>query len=129
MAESETRDPEELTPLTGPVFYILLSLADGDRHGYGIMGETRARTGGKLRAGPGTLYRSLAKLLEEGMIEDVGESVDPKTGKTRHYYRLTEFGRRVLLAEFSHREREVEDARATLSRLSALPLRPAESAT
>lgn len=129
MAESEKRDPEELTPLTRPVFHILLSLADGDRHGYGIMGETRARTGGKLRAGPGTLYRSLARLLEEGMIEDVGERVDPKTGKTRHYYRLAEFGQRVLLAEFRHREREVEDARATLGRLPAPPPRRAESAT
>lgn len=120
MVESERRDPERFTPLTGPVFHILISLANGDLHGYGIMQETRARTGGKLRAGPGTLYRSLTKLVDEGMIEDVGERVDPRTGKTRHYYRLTEFGQQVLLAEFRYRESEVEKARSTIGNLPVL---------
>lgn len=110
----ENRDPEESAPLTRPVFHILLSLADGDRHRYGLTREIKARTRGSIGMGPGTLRQSLVRLLDEGMIEDVGGRVDPNTGKTRRYHGLTDFGRQVLLAEFRYRENEVEKAREKL---------------
>src|SRR2546423_14086695 len=92
------RDPEELLPLTPAVFHILLALADGERHGYGVIKEVDARTEGKVRMGPGTLYGSIKRMLEEGMIEEAGERPGPELcdGGPR-YYRPTKFGRRRAL--------------------------------
>src|SRR5215210_2518084 len=95
-----TRTPESLLPLTSAVFHILLALADGERHGYGMMQEIAARTDGKLRMGPGTLYGSIKRMLAAGMIEESGERPDPALDdERRRYYRLTDFGRRVVEAE------------------------------
>ncbi len=60
------RNPDEMVPLTPAVFHILLSLADGERHGYSIMRDIAAHTKGKLRLGPATLYRSIKHLVEDG---------------------------------------------------------------
>lgn len=107
------RDPEELLPLTPAVFHILLALADGERHGYGVIKEVDARTEGRVRLGPGTLYGSIKRMLEEGMIEESGERPDPELDdERRRYYRLTKFGRRVAVAEAERLSRLVASARA-----------------
>jgi len=94
------RDPEELLPLSLSVFHILLSLADEERHGYGIMKETAARTDGKVRLGPGILYGNIKRLIEDGLIEASQERPDPELDdERRRYYRLTQFGQRVVTAE------------------------------
>jgi DNA-binding PadR family transcriptional regulator len=88
------------TPLTPASFHILLTLADGERHGYGIMQEVAALTKGGMRLGPGTLYRSIKALLAEGLIEESSERPDPALDdERRRYYRLTEQGRGVAAAE------------------------------
>jgi len=98
--KNEGRDPETLLPLTPAVFHILLALADGERHGYGIMQEVALRTEGKLRMGPGTLYGSIKRMLADGLIMESGERPDPALDdERRRYYRLTEFGHRVAQAE------------------------------
>lgn len=95
-----SRDPETLLPLTPAVFHILLALADAERHGYGIMQEIAARTEGKLKMGPGTLYGSIKRMLADGLIEECGERPDPALDdERRRYYRLTSFGVCVVQAE------------------------------
>jgi DNA-binding PadR family transcriptional regulator len=97
---SPTRDPETMLPLTPAVFHILLALADSERHGYSIMQEIAAHTKGKLCIGPTTLYRSIKHMLADGLIVEIDERPDPALDdERRRYYRLTEFGRRVALAE------------------------------
>ena len=96
----EGRDPRSLLPLTPAVLHILLSLADGERHGYGIMREVEDRTGGETRLGPGTLYGSIKRMLADGLIEESDDRPDPELDdERRRYYRLTDFGRRVAGAE------------------------------
>jgi DNA-binding PadR family transcriptional regulator len=93
-------DPEPPAPLTPAVFHILLALADGERHGYGIMQEISARSGGAMRIGPGTLYGSIKRMLADGLIEESDERPDPTLDdERRRYYRLTEAGRRVAASE------------------------------
>lgn len=94
--------PEQsaLAPLTPAVFQILLALAGGERHGYGLMQEVLAQTGGTFRLGPGTLYGSIKRMLADGLIEESGARPDPALDdERRRYYRLTPFGRQVAAAE------------------------------
>jgi DNA-binding PadR family transcriptional regulator len=94
------RDPKPLLPLTPAVLNILLALADGERHGYGIMREVEGRTGGEVRLGPGTLYGSIKRMLTDGLIEESDERPDPEMDdQRRRHYRITDFGRRVAGAE------------------------------
>ncbi len=96
----ESREPWDLLPLTPAALHILLSLADEERHGYGIMREVEERTGSKMRLGPGTLYGSVKRMLGDGLIEESEERPDPElAAQRRRYYRLTDFGRRVAGAE------------------------------
>jgi DNA-binding PadR family transcriptional regulator len=82
------------------VLHILLALADGERHGYGIMQEVTRRAGRQVKMGPGTLYGSLKRMLADGLIEEAGERPDPALDdERRRYYRLTGFGLRVMQAE------------------------------
>ncbi len=107
------RDPEALLPLTPAVFHILLALADGERHGYGIMQEVAQRTDGAMHMGPGTLYGSIKRMLADGLIEPAGERRDPTLDdERRRYYRLTDFGQRVALAEAQRLEQLVRIAQA-----------------
>ena len=94
-------EPESLLPLTPAVFYILISLVDGERHGYSIMKEIAASTHGQVRMGPGTLYGSIKRMIAASLIEESGERPDPASGddERRRYYRLTAFGHRVAAAE------------------------------
>ena len=106
--------PDSLLPLPAAVFHILIALADRDRHGYSIMQDVSARTGGKVRLSAGTLYSSIRRMLEQGLIEELAESPDPaSTDERRRYYRLTRFGRRVAAAEVSRLNSLVRQARAT----------------
>src|SRR6478672_9507096 len=92
--------PEDLLPLSPAVFHILLALATGEMHGYGIMREIAAATSGQMRIGPGTLYRSIRQMLDLGMIEESDERPDPELDdERRRYYRLTGAGERVVRAE------------------------------
>jgi DNA-binding PadR family transcriptional regulator len=105
-------DPEELLPLSPAVFHVLLALADAERHGYGIIKEVEARTEGRVRLGPGTLYGSIKRMLEEGLIEESDERPDSELDdERRRYYRLTVFGRRVASAEAERLEGLVASAR------------------
>lgn len=101
------------TPLAPAIFHILLSLAEGERHGYAIRREILERTGGKLKLGPGVLYGSINKLLEQGLIEESGDRPDPHLDdERRRYYRLTAQGRRAAQAEAA-RMRELVELAAT----------------
>ena len=105
-------DPEEMVPLRPAVFHILLSPADGERHGYSIMRDISAQTKGKLRLGPATLYRSIKHLVEDGLIEESDIRPDPSLDdERRHYYRLTELGRRVIVVEVRRLEETLVIAR------------------
>ena len=107
------RDPEELLPLSPAVFHVLLALADAERHGYGIIKEVEARTEGRVRLGPGTLYGSIKRMLEQGLVEESGERPDAGLDdERRRYYRLTGFGRRVAAAEAERLSGLVATARA-----------------
>ncbi|MGD0438696.1 MAG: helix-turn-helix transcriptional regulator [Bryobacteraceae bacterium] len=93
-------DLQRFLPLKTQWFHILLSLAGGEQHGYGIMQEVLERTGGKVRLWPATLYGSLKRLIEAELIQESDERPAPELDDARRrYYRLTAFGRRVLNAE------------------------------
>ena len=90
----------DMTPLSPAVFHILLSLGEGERHGYAIKREVAARTEGKLKLGPGVLYGSINKMLELGLIEESAERPDPHLDdERRRYYLITAYGRKVAQAE------------------------------
>jgi DNA-binding PadR family transcriptional regulator len=92
--------PEDFLPLKPHWFHVLLSLADQDQHGYGIMQEVLERTGGKVRLWPATLYGTLKRLIDDDLIVESEERPAPELDDARRkYYRLTNFGRRVLAAE------------------------------
>src|SRR6202165_3507816 len=93
-------------------FHILVALADGDRHGYSIMQEIARRTDGAVRLSPSSLYSSIKRLLEEGLVEELEERPDPEhDDERRRYYRLTKMGRRAALEEARHLEKLVSGAR------------------
>jgi DNA-binding PadR family transcriptional regulator len=90
-------DPSPFLPLTPAVFHILLALAEEERHGYSIMQEVEAHTGGIVPMGPGTLYGSIKRMVASGLIATSGERQEE--GERRRYYALTPLGRAVLRAE------------------------------
>src|ERR671910_1139788 len=99
--EARVPEPDEdYLPLTPAVLDIVLALGDDELHGYGIMREVRRRTDGRRRLAPGTLYRSLRQMEQRGWVAPSEERPEPSLDdERRRYYRLTEFGRRVALAE------------------------------
>jgi len=106
--------PDSLLPLPTAVFHILIALADRDRHGYSIMQDVAGRTNGKVQLSAGTLYSSVRRMLEQGLIEELADSPDPSsTDERRRYYRLTRFGKRVAAAEVERLSALVSQARAT----------------
>ena len=106
-------DPQPTTPVPVSEFQILLALADEERHGYAIMREVTARTNGDVQLGPGTLYGSIKRMVNAGLIEETDERPDPELDdERRRYYRITPAGRRVAVAEARRMERLVGIARA-----------------
>lgn len=105
-------DPQKLLPLSPAVFNILLALVDEERHGYGIMQEVKERTDGRMQLGPGTLYGAIKRLLEKRLIIEVDERPDPELDdERRRYYRLTDFGLKVVTAEAARLDALVKQAR------------------
>jgi DNA-binding PadR family transcriptional regulator len=93
------REPQSFLPLSTANLHILLALASGERHGYAIMQEVNDTSEGTVRLGPGTLYRSIQTLVEDGLIEESTRRPGRDEDQRRRYYRLTSLGRRVLAAE------------------------------
>lgn len=93
-------DTASLLPLPSATFHILLALADEDRHGYAIIQQVAARTGGELKLSAGTLYRSIQRMLEQGLIIETTDRPAPEEDdERRRYYRITKFGVEVARAE------------------------------
>jgi DNA-binding PadR family transcriptional regulator len=108
-----TKTPQDLLPLTPPVFHILLALSEGERHGYAIMQEVAADTGGSLQLGPGTLYGCLKRMLAARLVEESDERPDPDLDdERRRYYRITDLGNGALRAEAERLANAVSAARA-----------------
>lgn len=105
MPDSSRPAPELLLPLPSAAFHILMALAAGDRHGYAIIQDVAQRTQNRLKLGAGTLYRSLQRMLEEGLIIEVagrvaiGRPNPERDDERRRYYRITRFGESVARAE------------------------------
>jgi DNA-binding PadR family transcriptional regulator len=90
----------QYSPISPAVFHILMALADGEKHGYGIMKDVEQQTNSVFRMGPGTLYGSIKRMLSTGLIEESGERPDAELDdERRRYYRLTGVGRSVAIAE------------------------------
>lgn len=107
---------EEVLPLTSTVYHILVALADGARHGYAVAQEVEELTDGRLVMGPGTLYGSLKRMEESGLIaeaENPGE--EGLHAERRRYYAMTPLGRQALATESERLLRAVELARARLA--------------
>ena len=110
-----TKDPSiaDLLPLPTATFHILIALADQDRHGYAVIQDVETRTNGAVRLSAGTLYRTLQRLLEQGLIVEVDERPAPEMDdQRRRYYRLTPFGREAAEAETTRLSMMIELAHA-----------------
>lgn len=104
---------ETLLPLPPATFHILVALAEEERHGYAIIQEVEQRTGGELRLSAGTLYRSIARMVEQGLISEVLRRPSRQDDPRRRYYRLTAFGTAVARAEMRRLTQLVRIARAS----------------
>lgn len=107
-------DPGTLLPLPAATFHILMALSDEDRHGYGIIQDVAARTNDELKLSAGTLYRSIQRMLEQGLIVETSERPVPELDdERRRYYRITSFGTAVARAEARRLMQLVRLARAS----------------
>jgi DNA-binding PadR family transcriptional regulator len=107
-------DADSLLPLPAATFHILVALADRERHGYSILQDVAARTDGKVRLSAATLYSSIRRMLEQGLVRELSESPDPDSqDERRRYYGLTDFGRRVAMAEARRLTEMLAQARET----------------
>lgn len=103
--------PESFLPLRANWFHVLLSLRDGDQHGYGVMQDVLERTDGQVRLWPATLYGALKRLIDADLIEESDERPAPEADDARRrYYRLTALGAQVLDAELDRLRRLVDAA-------------------
>jgi DNA-binding PadR family transcriptional regulator len=107
-------EPDSLVPLPPAAFHILIAVAEEDRHGYAIIQEVASRTRGEVKLGAGTLYRSIQRMLEQGLLVEVRERPAPEhDDERRRYYRITAFGRDVAKAEARRLSQLVRLARAS----------------
>jgi DNA-binding PadR family transcriptional regulator len=107
-------DPVEAAlPLPPATFHILLALMGEERHGYAIIQDVEARTDGELRMSAGTLYRSIARMVEQGLIAEVTKRRTREDDERRRYYRITPFGKAVAQAETRRLTQLVRLARAS----------------
>lgn len=112
-------DPNDLLPLPASVMYIIVALAGGDKHGYAIMRDVVDVSGGAVRLGSGTLYGSIKRMLDQGLIEEADERPDPALDdQRRRYYRLTSLGRQVGAAEYDRLASLTDSARLRRLNLS-----------
>jgi len=107
-----TRDPASLIPLKQATYQVLLALADGESlHGYAIMQAIAEMTDGRETILPGTLYAALARMVDDGLVEEQAGTDDPSGGPARRYYRRTAFGRAVARVESERLRALLEVAR------------------
>lgn len=107
-------DVDSLLPLPSATFHILMALADEDRHGYAIIQDVASRTGGELKLSAGTLYRSIQRMLEQGLILETRDRPAPELDdERRRYYRITPFGGKAARAEARRLTQLVKLARAS----------------
>ena len=107
-------DVANFLPLSPAVFHVMVSLADGSRHGYAIIKDVAERTDGAERLGAGTLYAIIKRLLADNLITEIERAEDgAKADQRRRYYRLTALGRHVATAEAERLERAVASARSS----------------
>ncbi len=118
--QNDDENVEALLPLPPATFHILLALSAEEKHGYAIIQDVEARTGGDLRLSAGTLYRSIARMVEQGLISEVAKRRTQADDERRRYYRVTPFGTAVARAEMRRLTQLVRLARA-----SGLTPRPA----
>jgi DNA-binding PadR family transcriptional regulator len=112
MPAPRPQDADRFLPLKPVAFQILLSLADGERHGYGVTQDIASRTSARMRLEPGNLYRSLRTMLDDGLIEESERRPAPDLDdERRRYYRITPLGRRVAVAETTRLEALVAEAK------------------
>jgi DNA-binding PadR family transcriptional regulator len=113
-AVTRDADADALLPLPPASFHILVALAGEDLHGYAIMQDVTARTGGELKLSAGTLYRSIQRMLEQGLIAEVRARPAPELDdERRRYYRITPFGRTTAKAEARRLAQMLKLARAS----------------
>jgi DNA-binding PadR family transcriptional regulator len=112
--------PESLLPLPPATLHILLALAETERHGYAIMQDVEARTDGELQLSAGTLYRAVARMVEQGLIVEVAKRRSRSDDARRRYYKVTAFGQAVTRAEVRRLMQLVRHAQAR-----GVTLRPA----
>ena len=106
-------NPDDLLPLPVATFHILVAVADQDRHGYAIMQDVATRTNGALKLSPGTLYGSIRRMLDDGLIVELSDRQRPEEDdERRRYYRITPFGRSVAQAESSRLATLLRQAKA-----------------
>ena len=111
--QQDTPDAKAFLPLPTATFHILIALADRDQHGYAIIQEIATRTDGKVRIGAGTLYRTIQRLLDQGLIVETRDRPSPELDdQRRRYYRITPLGTAVARAETDRLASMVELARA-----------------
>src|SRR5579871_468814 len=110
---TKTQSPQELLPLTPPVFHILLALVDEERHGYGIMQDVARQTDDALQLGPGTLYGCLKRMLAAGLVEESEARPDSELDDSRRrYYKMTALGHRAVRVEAERLAKAVTAAKA-----------------
>ena len=113
VGKKPSEETDTSAPLPSAIFQILVALADADRHGYAIMQDVAARTDGRMKLSPGTLYGSIKRMLEDGLITEIDERPDPDNhDERRRYYRLTKYGREVAQAEADRLTTLLRQARA-----------------
>jgi DNA-binding PadR family transcriptional regulator len=112
MARDLDAEVNALLPLAPAFLHILIALGEGERHGYSIMQDVAERTGGKVRMSPGTLYGSIKRMLEEGLIDELTTGA-AGADERRRFYRITRFGRRVAQAEADRLASLLSQARQT----------------
>ena len=106
-------EAESLLPLPPATFHILVALAGEDRHGYAVMKDVAVRTGGTLTLSPGTLYRSIDRMVQQGLIREISSRpARDMDDERRRYYRITPFGREVAMAESGRLAQMLDLARA-----------------
>jgi DNA-binding PadR family transcriptional regulator len=109
----ESPSAEPFLPLPAATFHILIAVAEEDRHGYAIIQDVAARTSGELKLSPGTLYRSIQRMLEQGLIIETAERPAPELDdERRRYYRITRLGTAVAKAEAARMAKMVKWARS-----------------
>jgi DNA-binding PadR family transcriptional regulator len=106
-------EADSLLPLPAAAFHILVALADEDRHGYAVIKDVAARTGGTLKLSAGTLYRSVDRMVQQGLIREISaRPAKDMDDQRRRYYRITPFGRDVAMAEARRLAQMLDLARA-----------------